>query len=55
MEEDDVTGACGHMGEVRKACRIFVGKPAGRRELGRTAADAEEFGPRFVFQWLRYN
>jgi hypothetical protein len=34
-KEDEMGGACGAHGEVRGACNILVGKPEGRRPLGR--------------------
>jgi hypothetical protein len=36
VEEDDVGGACRRNGEKRNAYRLFVGKPEGKRPLGRS-------------------
>jgi hypothetical protein len=33
--EDEVGGACSPKGEKRNAYRLFVGKPEGKRPLGR--------------------
>jgi hypothetical protein len=35
VEEDEVGGTCGTKGEKRNVYRLFVGKPEGKRPLGR--------------------
>jgi hypothetical protein len=35
VEEDEMDGACSTNGEKRKLCRLLVGKPEGKRPLGR--------------------
>jgi hypothetical protein len=34
--EDEAGGACGTNGEKKNACRLFVGKPEGKRPVRRT-------------------
>jgi hypothetical protein len=36
VEEDEVGGTCGTDGEKRNGYRLVVGKPEGKRQLGRT-------------------
>jgi hypothetical protein len=36
VEEDDVGGTCRRNGEKRNAYRLLVGKPEGKRRLGRS-------------------
>jgi hypothetical protein len=40
-------GACSTYRGGEKFIEDFVGKPARRLELGKTAGDAEDFGPRY--------
>jgi hypothetical protein len=40
---------------MRNGYRIYMGKLAGKRELGRTAGDVETFRPRLVFSWSWYS
>jgi hypothetical protein len=35
VKEDEMGRACSTNGEKRNACRIFMGKPEGKRPLGR--------------------
>jgi hypothetical protein len=35
IEENEMGGACSVYGERRDACRVLVGKPEGKRPLGR--------------------
>jgi hypothetical protein len=35
MKEDEISGTCSAHGEIRNAYKILVGKPEGRRPLGR--------------------
>jgi hypothetical protein len=35
VKEDEMGGACSTNGEKTNACRILVGKPEGKRQLGR--------------------
>jgi hypothetical protein len=35
VEEDDMSGSCSANGEKRNAYRLLVGKPEGKRPLGR--------------------
>jgi hypothetical protein len=35
VEEDEMGGACSTMGEKRNAYRLLVGKPEGKRALGK--------------------
>jgi hypothetical protein len=35
MKEDEVGGALAHMGEVRNALKMFVGRLEGKKALGR--------------------
>jgi hypothetical protein len=35
MKEDEMGGTCSMHGEMRNACKIFVGKPEGKRALER--------------------
>jgi hypothetical protein len=40
-------GHVAHMGEVRGACNILVGRPEGRRPLGRLSIDG-----RITLRWI---
>ena len=35
IEKNEMGGACGTYGEGRGVCRVLVGKPEGKRPLGR--------------------
>jgi hypothetical protein len=35
VKGDEMSGACSTYGEKRNACRILLGKPEGKRPLGR--------------------
>jgi hypothetical protein len=35
VEEDEIGGSCSTNGEKRNACRLLVGKPEGKKPLGR--------------------
>jgi hypothetical protein len=42
MKKNEVGGACSTMGEGRSAYRILVGRPEGRRPLGRPRRRRED-------------
>ena len=59
IEKNEMGWACGAYGEVRGVCRVLVGKPEGRRPLGRPrrrwvdniSMDVQEVGCSFM-DWI---
>jgi hypothetical protein len=47
VKENEMCRECSRQGEKRRACRILVRKPDGKRPLGR-----QDLGERIIFKWV---
>jgi hypothetical protein len=47
IEDDEISSACSTHGEKRNAYRALVGKPEGKRPLGRLG-----IGGRIIVKWI---